>query len=373
MDYINIDINILENKKIEVLESEFENEGFAFFVKLLLKIYREGYFIPFDERNFKVFTKKNFFDFDNALKILQECLRLDLFNYNMFQKYRILTSKEIQERYLKMCDRRKKVWFTKEHLLFNPEEFAKDENLKIESIIIEELSEDTPALLEQNAEETDINVNINTQKKVKEIKLNQIDSSDIIPAIDLQKIKFDEVDFTDNSKIREWLFYEYFRVKRSYANINQIDELLLLITNDEKRFKVKTAAKIVQDSFKDWATYQDQKEKNHFRFLVGIIKGKKNDTWAKHEKDKAKVKTTIVKIENSQFTWTDGKIYSSPELEGINEVLIPIKDYNGYIVVYDVETRKSICQAFQKISDEDSAEAANVLIDLTNKFKIGDK
>lgn len=153
LDYFPLDVHLDDD--IELFEAECGLIGYAILIKLWQKIYAEGYYIKWDNDSVILFAKRNNTDVNKINEIINACLRRKLFNNDLYQKHKILTSKAIQKRYFSACkdSKRKNTSAIKEYLLVNGEYLE----------LITELTELTP-------EKTPVNTGESTQSKVKEIE-----------------------------------------------------------------------------------------------------------------------------------------------------------------------------------------------------------
>lgn len=157
LNYFPLDINF--DDSVELFEAECGLEGFAILVKLWGKIYSNGYYAEWGEDNQLLFSKRINCEPEKVSNVVEVCLRRGIFNRELNQKYKILTSSGIQKRYLTACNtaRRKTSSFIAEYLLL--EEVIK-ENLELIHID----SEETPV----DSEETPINSDNKPPNKIKE-------------------------------------------------------------------------------------------------------------------------------------------------------------------------------------------------------------
>ena len=102
--------------KVYMVEVELGLEGFALFIKLLMKIYNENYYIEWTERKAKIFANQNNTNIDVVNKLINVCLSEDLFDKKIYKKYQILTSNGIQKRYFHSIKTRKDIYIIKEYL-----------------------------------------------------------------------------------------------------------------------------------------------------------------------------------------------------------------------------------------------------------------
>lgn len=106
------------DSKFELIEAEFGLQGFAVVVKLLQRIYGgEGYYCEWTNEVALLFAKRNSTGGSVVSEIVSASIKRGIFDKDMFERYGILTSKGIQQRYLKAVDRRKQVKIKKQYLL----------------------------------------------------------------------------------------------------------------------------------------------------------------------------------------------------------------------------------------------------------------
>jgi len=115
LDYFPIDCKM--DDKIYMVEVELGLEGFALFIKLLMKIYNENYYIKWNERKAKIFAKQNNTDINVINKLINVCFNEGLLNKKLYKKYQILTSNGIQKRYFYSVKNRKNIYVMKEYLI----------------------------------------------------------------------------------------------------------------------------------------------------------------------------------------------------------------------------------------------------------------
>jgi hypothetical protein len=121
LDYFPLDVAIDDN--IELLEAECGLEGFAILIKLWQKIYSSGYFIEWGEDHAMLFARKINSEITTVNAVINSCFRRKLFNEKVFKKYKILTSKGIQKRFIQAShgSKRKSISMFEEITLVNSE------------------------------------------------------------------------------------------------------------------------------------------------------------------------------------------------------------------------------------------------------------
>lgn len=108
LDYFPFDIDFFEDEKIEAIFVEFGIKGEITVVKLLCAIYRNGYYIQWNQR-LKIKLLKNLPGISSELleQIINRLVKWEFFNENLFHLAKILTSSGIQKRFFSVTKRRK--------------------------------------------------------------------------------------------------------------------------------------------------------------------------------------------------------------------------------------------------------------------------
>lgn len=111
LSYFPVDVDIFEDEKIQFISAKFGLKGEAIVFRLLSKIYRNGYYIEFDEDVQLLFSRSIGLERnDNATcKVVAELIKRKFFDESMFENFSVLTSKAIQKRYVKICNDSKRV------------------------------------------------------------------------------------------------------------------------------------------------------------------------------------------------------------------------------------------------------------------------
>lgn len=150
-------LNVHLDDKFELIEAEFGLKGFAIVVKLFQKIYgQQGYYCEWTEDVALLFGKNVGLGGDAVSEIVRAAIKRGIFDSELYDKYQILTSRGIQERYFEAVSRRKEVEVRKEYLLIKVDQIYK--NVRI---------------LNENVNISSKNVNISEQKKVEESKVRE--------------------------------------------------------------------------------------------------------------------------------------------------------------------------------------------------------
>ncbi|MCQ2743497.1 MAG: DUF4373 domain-containing protein [bacterium] len=107
LDYFPLDTAM--NDKLKLIEAEYGSKGFAVIIKLFMKIYGEkGYYCDWNPEVVFMFTREHCPDVgvSTVSEIVSSAIRRGIFNQEIYDKFKVLTSKGIQERYLEATKRR---------------------------------------------------------------------------------------------------------------------------------------------------------------------------------------------------------------------------------------------------------------------------
>ncbi len=115
LDYFPLDVDL--DDKIYMIECELGLTGFALLIKLFIKIYKNGYYINWNEKIAKIFARQNNTEINVVDKLLDVCINEEIINKVLYKKYKILTSRGIQKRYLEAVKRRKEINLIKDYIL----------------------------------------------------------------------------------------------------------------------------------------------------------------------------------------------------------------------------------------------------------------
>lgn len=130
LDYFPLDVDFFNNDKIQLIEAEFGTKGVIVTLRLLCKIYANGYFYQWGKDECLLFTRSVGIKFvPNAVdEIINGLVRRRFFNKGCFDRFGILTSHRIQKLYLEACERRKSIDIISKYWLL---ELPSSENVNI--------------------------------------------------------------------------------------------------------------------------------------------------------------------------------------------------------------------------------------------------
>lgn len=119
LDYFPMNVDFFEDDKIQLIESEFGLKGSYIAIRLLCKIYKEDYYYQWGDDQCLLFSKTIGNGIVPSLvnEVVNGLIKRGIFNKAVFDSFRILTSKGIQNRYFDAVIRYKKVCVFSEYLL----------------------------------------------------------------------------------------------------------------------------------------------------------------------------------------------------------------------------------------------------------------
>lgn len=133
LDYFPLDTKL--RGKIEYIQCMFGMLGVMVIISLWQRIYENSYYIEYSESSSLVFSK----DFGEQLEflsknnkkrwevfddIVKQAVEYGIFNKDIFEKYGVLTSKSIQENYIKAKEKSAKIEFDIRYLLLSDADFS---------------------------------------------------------------------------------------------------------------------------------------------------------------------------------------------------------------------------------------------------------
>ena len=134
LDYFPLDCVMSDS--VRLIEAEFGIEGFGILVRLWQDIYKiDGYYKKFDKDVLMLFAKEIYIPAEKLEKFINTALERGIFDKKIYESFGVLTSKELQNRFLKCTKKRKTASIKEEYLLLNDKEndsFFKENDAKNE-------------------------------------------------------------------------------------------------------------------------------------------------------------------------------------------------------------------------------------------------
>ena len=264
LEYFPFDIDFFQDLKIRKLIKYQGGKSITVYALLLCNIYKEGYYMRWDEELPFIISEQTGFDEAYIREVIKCCLLVGLFSKGLYETEKILTSKGIQERYQNICILcRRKCDFSEFDLVSSEETNVYSEETTV------------------NSEETTVNSENSTQRKGKERKKKGNNNNTPLPPPEGEGHEDKNESKGINSKAR-FLFEDYFRATFSneyywtpkdagamsqlLKKINFSREQKRMSTDDDSMIK---ALKAFLESIKDTWILE--------HFSVAIINSKYNE------------------------------------------------------------------------------------------------
>lgn len=158
VEYFPLNVNFINDLKVRKLLLSCGAEAIAVLIYLLSTIYKdEGYYVEIHEDEIDLIALDVNVTPEFVLEVINKACEVRLFDVNLYNNFNILTSKGIQERYLKITERRKNSVVITQFNLINV--YNNSVNVNNNSI---------------NVDNNSVNVYKSTQSKVKESKVKSL-------------------------------------------------------------------------------------------------------------------------------------------------------------------------------------------------------
>lgn len=169
LDYFPFDVDFFQDEKIQFISARFGMKGELVTIKLLCKIYRQGYYISWNNDIALLFAKSVGDNCQHSFvnDLVYELLKRGFFNKSIFERFSILTSNGIQGRYFEACSRRKEVCYDSRILLTNISKYSNAKEINDSNLI------DNVNIKDINVDIKGVNADINPQSKGKERKVKK--------------------------------------------------------------------------------------------------------------------------------------------------------------------------------------------------------
>lgn len=238
VDYFPLDVHL--DDKFKFIEIKYKLEGFAVIIKLFQKIYSYGYWYKWTEDENYLFADEIRADYELVKNVVEECIKREVFDSEMFEKHSILTSKGIQKRFKEIVRRRKDVEVISEFLLID-DNFGINADIK-PSQCIQHVDKSTQSKVKET--ESKVNKTKQTDKEPTEKTVGQSVSPFINPSF-AKLSKFYESNIGPLvPAIGEELDY----LLKDYLDVDLIIEAFKLSLSNGSRNKLK----YTQGTLRNW-------------------------------------------------------------------------------------------------------------------------
>ncbi|WP_295249675.1 conserved phage C-terminal domain-containing protein [Veillonella sp.] len=163
LDYYPLNVDFFSDIKVRRLLKAGGSQSISIIIALLGNIYRdEGYYMRWDNDMPFLIADLVGVTEGAVMETVNKAVLIGFFHAGLFERYKILTSKGIQARYLEAVSRRRQVFLIKNYLLL-------DVNVYNNVVLDEVIDSDNGVNVDNNS----VNVCRSTQSKVKESKVKE--------------------------------------------------------------------------------------------------------------------------------------------------------------------------------------------------------
>ena len=235
VEYFPLDVGFLSDLKIRKIMLSCGASSIAVLIYIFAAIYRdEGYFMNVKDDDIALIALDTNLDTDYVKNVINRACEVGLFSFRIYDNFRVLTSEGIQNRYLKITERRKSVKINADINLVNVDMMYTETRVNVAETIV-------------NVAETPVNVYKSTQSKVKESKVKESKGKE-------SKEK--------NTVIQNDVFSTWFN---TFGDISSfVKELLETLTDEYGAEKVIEAINITHD-----------RGKTSIKYVEGVLKNKR--------------------------------------------------------------------------------------------------
>ena len=110
-------LSVVAGDRVRLLEAEHGYGGYGLWVKLLQKVFGQGYYADWCGDRCKLFAADNRVEVELVEAVVQSALELGLFNRELYEKHSILTSRKLQLEFFDAAKRRKETVVQLDYLL----------------------------------------------------------------------------------------------------------------------------------------------------------------------------------------------------------------------------------------------------------------
>lgn len=125
IDYYPFNVDFFSDDKIQLIEAEFGIKGSYIAVRLLCKIYYEGYYYQWGDDECLLFSKNlgNGIVPNMIKEVVSGLVKRSFFDKRVFDSFGIITSRGIQIRYFEAAKRRKRIDVIRDYLLVDTSKY----------------------------------------------------------------------------------------------------------------------------------------------------------------------------------------------------------------------------------------------------------
>lgn len=265
LDYFPLDVNIETDDKMELIEAQHGIVGYGVIIKLFCKIYANGYFYDWGEKERLLASKRFGVDSELIDRIVKDASKWSLFDSEKLNRYQILTSKGIQKRYFEAVMRRGSVEVDEIYLCLNAKELENYKNVTVNV-------DNNRVNVDINTHSAVVNDNIGTQSKEEKSREENNTETDT-----KETGKYTEMFLTiwgryprKDNKSGAFNRYRTLAKKHSEVKVNEVIENYIREVEQKKTESryIKKLNNFLNDSFDDYFDVVVAIPKNRNKFIT---------------------------------------------------------------------------------------------------------
>lgn len=149
IDYFSM--NTTFDTSVRLLLARFKNSGLGIWMRILQALYREeGYFMAWDEESALLLAEELSEDVKTLNQLVTFCVDKEIFDNNLYEKYKILTSRRIQENFYKAAYRRKDIDVRADFVIYEPMRALCKHDVSRNTKNVSTMSAKTPKMLAES-------------------------------------------------------------------------------------------------------------------------------------------------------------------------------------------------------------------------------
>ena len=261
LDYFPLDVDFFNDDKIQLIEAEFGINGTYIAIRLLTKIYSEGYYYEWSVDKCLLLTKNiGTESVSNALvnEVVNGLIRRGIFSNSVFNQFNILTSTGIQKRFLNAISRRtiipiiKEIWLIPIPKNINVNIYSINDDINLINAIINTQSK-VKESKGKKSKVTHIKKSENFSENFDEVEVEEIPTLETEKEIPLQKSSAKKV-----SPIEDVFINNLSKYQNDYPNTKRFQEICMF-NNKPEEFMLKLFDEFIEDNRKsrEHATKED--------------------------------------------------------------------------------------------------------------------
>lgn len=172
LDYFSIDVDIVQDLKVRKLLRHKEGaRALGVLMGILCQIYKNGYYIDYNEDTLFILASDMYEEESLVNEIVDHCLKVGLFDKEIFDNYHVLTSHGIQERYIAVQAHYKRISIIDKYNLLEKGVCLEDVSSRITIVSSEETHKNTEETIRKDKEygrnycKKRVSTEVSTQKK----------------------------------------------------------------------------------------------------------------------------------------------------------------------------------------------------------------